>query len=160
MIIRLFIIFVCSQFLTKANSSSDSLYEGLDYSQDGLHLPDCVANDSNTSSWGSCPPWSTCKNNSCSLVLLYPGIYIFIVQEVSLKQHHVCALHTTKTTTRLHLEEAFSAVICTVLTHLKIFKFQIKLKTSQLLCAENTEEMELCVGNVSITTGLLCAPIV
>ncbi len=66
MIIRLFIIFVCFQFLLKANSSSESLHDEIDYSQDGQHLPYCVASDSNTSNWGSCPPWSTCRNNSCS----------------------------------------------------------------------------------------------
>ncbi len=70
MIVRSFIILVCSQFLLKANSSSDSLNDEIDYSQDGQYLPDCVANDSNTSSWESCPPWSTCKNNSCSCATL------------------------------------------------------------------------------------------
>ncbi len=76
MIVRSFIILVCLQFLLKANSSSESLYDEIDYSQDGQYLPYCFANDSNTSSWGSCPPWSTCKNNSCSCATLSRNIHI------------------------------------------------------------------------------------
>ncbi len=62
------------QFISRVHS--ESLYDEIDFFEDGQHLPYCVANDSNTSSWGSCPPWSTCKNNSCSCATLPWNIHI------------------------------------------------------------------------------------
>ncbi len=62
------------QFISRVHS--ESLCGEIDFFEDGQHLPYCVANDSNTSSWGSCPPWSTCKNNSCSCATLPWNIHI------------------------------------------------------------------------------------
>ncbi len=75
MVYRSLLVLGCMvQFILRVHS--ESLYDEIDFFEDGQHLPYCVANDSNTSSWGSCPPWSTCKNNSCSCATLPWNIHI------------------------------------------------------------------------------------